>query len=256
MDSQIMFNASALIGNLSVQTSTDTSFGIDNPSTIQKISPQAGSIGYSLNETECQQMKSSVKDLVILRTKLGLTQKNVGEGLGAMDGKPYDQSIISRFEDCKLSENNMRKVKEKVEHFLNTVDNKTASPAVLGNQEPTQTVLRRKRRTDFRANTKAFLEWFYVQCKQPSPDEMERISEHLKHEYKVIRTWFSNRRQKDRKDRKDAEANSLKCNQPCMAPPVQNVPTTPVMVTSPKAVEYHMSPMPHVLQYNHYGVHT
>ncbi|XP_075772158.1 POU domain, class 2, transcription factor 2 isoform X9 [Pelodiscus sinensis] len=172
------------------------------------------------------------------RIKLGFTQGDVGLAMGKLYGNDFSQTTISRFEALNLSFKNMCKLKPLLEKWLNdaetmSVDSTLPSPNQLSSPSLGFDGLpgrRRKKRTSIETNVRFALEKSFLACtvnlwnsspeegvkartlagirkepdrftenQKPTSEEILLIAEQLNMEKEVIRVWFCNRRQKEKR---------------------------------------------------------
>ncbi|XP_077946374.1 POU domain, class 2, transcription factor 1 isoform X22 [Gasterosteus aculeatus] len=140
------------------------------------------------------------------RIKLGFTQGDVGLAMGKLYGNDFSQTTISRFEALNLSFKNMCKLKPLLEKWLNdaetlTSDQSLSSPSALGS--PGMGIeginRRRKKRTSIETNIRVALEKSFLENQKPTSEEITMIADQLNMEKEVIRVWFCNRRQKEKR---------------------------------------------------------
>uniref|UniRef100_A0A8B9MJN4 POU domain protein n=1 Tax=Accipiter nisus TaxID=211598 RepID=A0A8B9MJN4_9AVES len=106
--------------------------------------------------------------------------------MGKLYGNDFSQTTISRFEALNLSFKNMCKLKPLLEN----------SPTLGGFEGlPGR---RRKKRTSIETNVRFALEKSFLNQK-PTSEEILLIAEQLHMEKEVIRVWFCNRRQKEKR---------------------------------------------------------
>ncbi|XP_053123831.1 POU domain, class 2, transcription factor 2 isoform X3 [Hemicordylus capensis] len=168
------------------------------------------------------------------RIKLGFTQGDVGLAMGKLYGNDFSQTTISRFEALNLSFKNMCKLKPLLEKWLNdaetmSVDSTLPSPNQLSSPNLGFDGLpgrRRKKRTSIETNVRFALEKSFLANQKPTSEEILLIAEQLNMEKEVIRVWFCNRRQKEKRINPCSSAPML---------PAQGKPAgySPHMVTSP-----------------------
>ncbi|XP_075925362.1 POU domain, class 2, transcription factor 2 isoform X9 [Petromyzon marinus] len=146
------------------------------------------------------------------RIKLGFTQGDVGLAMGKLYGNDFSQTTISRFEALNLSFKNMCKLKPLLEKWLNDTEHIPADSSP-GNQNASPSGLeglgrRRKKRTSIDTHVRVALEKSFLEqnCK-PTSEELSMIAEQLHMEKEVVRVWFCNRRQKEK--RINPPANTL-----------------------------------------------
>ncbi|XP_036807224.1 POU domain, class 2, transcription factor 1 isoform X3 [Oncorhynchus mykiss] len=178
------------------------------------------------------------------RIRLGFTQGDVGLAMGKLYGNDFSQTTISRFEALNLSFKNMCKLKPLLEKWLNDAENVSSesspslSPLGSGHGSPSLASdlnsRRRKKRTSIDTNIRVALEKSFLQQNQkPSSDEISLIADQLNMEKEVIRVWFCNRRQKEKRINPPSSSAFQKSifSSPTTASLVNTVPQTTVTVT-------------------------
>ncbi|KAM3608342.1 uncharacterized protein V6R79_023491 [Siganus canaliculatus] len=157
--------------------------------------------------SDLEELEQFAKTFKQRRIKLGFTQGDVGMAMGKLYGNDFSQTTISRFEALNLSFKNMCKLKPLLEKWLNDAENLTSdqsmsSPSALGS--PGMGIdginRRRKKRTSIETNIRVALEKsFQEQNQKPTSEEIAMIADQLNMEKEVIRVWFCNRRQKEKR---------------------------------------------------------
>ncbi|KAI9515326.1 hypothetical protein NQZ68_026058 [Dissostichus eleginoides] len=175
------------------------------------------------------------------RIKLGFTQGDVGMAMGKLYGNDFSQTTISRFEALNLSFKNMCKLKPLLEKWLNdaetmSLDCTMPSPSSLSSSSMGFDGMpgrRRKKRTSIETNVRVALERaFMTQNQKPTSEEVLMISEQLSMEKEVIRVWFCNRRQKEKRINPCSSTPPLP-SQPPSAPQMHKQPCySPHMMSS------------------------
>ena len=131
------------------------------------------------------------------RIKLGFTQADVGLALGTLYGNVFSQTTICRFEALQLSVRNMCKLQPLLQKWLEETD---CLKAPLSNIEKVISQRRkRKKRTSIDTSIKEILEASFNRKSKPSACDLSKLSEQLQLEKEVIRVWFCNRRQKQKR---------------------------------------------------------
>ncbi|XP_045062662.1 POU domain, class 2, transcription factor 1-like isoform X2 [Coregonus clupeaformis] len=162
----------------------------------------------SLEEpSDLEELEQFAKTFKQRRIKLGFTQGDVGMAMGKLYGNDFSQTTISRFEALNLSFKNMCKLKPLLEKWLNDAENLSSdqalsSPSALGSPGLGMEGLnrRRKKRTSIETNIRLALEKrFLEQNQKPTSEEITMIADQLNMEKEVIRVWFCNRRQKEKR---------------------------------------------------------
>ncbi|KAK9537797.1 hypothetical protein VZT92_005377 [Zoarces viviparus] len=156
--------------------------------------------------SDLEELEQFAKTFKQRRIKLGFTQGDVGLAMGKLYGNDFSQTTISRFEALNLSFKNMCKLKPLLEKWLNDAETLTdqslSSPSALGS--PGMGIeginRRRKKRTSIETNIRVALEKsFLEQNQKPTSEEITMIADQLNMEKEVIRVWFCNRRQKEKR---------------------------------------------------------
>ncbi|XP_057689920.1 POU class 2 homeobox 2a isoform X1 [Corythoichthys intestinalis] len=165
------------------------------------------------------------------RIKLGFTQGDVGLAMGKLYGNDFSQTTISRFEALNLSFKNMCKLKPLLEKWLNdaetmSIDSTLPSPSSLSSPSlgfDGMPGRRRKKRTSIETNVRVALERAFLTNQKPTSEEILLIAEQLNMEKEVIRVWFCNRRQKEKRINPSSSTPPLP-SQPASAPPAHKPP--------------------------------
>ncbi|XP_037087047.1 inhibitory POU protein-like [Pollicipes pollicipes] len=139
------------------------------------------------------------------RIKLGVTQADVGRALGVLrlpGVGALSQSTICRFESLTLSHNNMIALKPVLHAWLEEAEAQARdrradpeAPSVLPGAE------RKRKRTSIAAPEKRSLEAFFSVQPRPSGEKIAAIAEKLDLKKNVVRVWFCNQRQKQKRMR-------------------------------------------------------
>ncbi|KAL1274528.1 hypothetical protein QQF64_027342 [Cirrhinus molitorella] len=151
---------------------------------------------------DLEELEQFAKAFKQRRIKLGFTQGDVGLAMGKLYGNDFSQTTISRFEALNLSFKNMCKLKPLLEKWLSDAEN---SPSDSMTNTTTLPPLmegygrKRKKRTSIETNIKLTLEKRFLDNPKPNSEEITLISEQLSMEKEVVRVWFCNRRQKEKR---------------------------------------------------------
>ncbi|XP_076857637.1 POU domain, class 2, transcription factor 1b isoform X8 [Brachyhypopomus gauderio] len=194
----------------------------------------------SLEEpSDLEELEQFAKTFKQRRIKLGFTQGDVGLAMGKLYGNDFSQTTISRFEALNLSFKNMCKLKPLLEKWLNDAENQTSdqglsSPSSLGSPGLGMEGLnrRRKKRTSIETNIRVALEKsFLEQNQKPTSEEITMIADQLNMEKEVIRVWFCNRRQKEKRINPPSSASAA-------STPIKAIfsPSTPLASTTASLV--------------------
>lgn len=131
------------------------------------------------------------------RIKLGFTQADVGLALGTLYGNVFSQTTICRFEALQLSFKNMCKLKPLLSKWLEEADCTNGSPANL--DKIAAQGRKRKKRTSIEQTIKGALETHFQKNPKPTAQEISNLADMLQLEKEVVRVWFCNRRQKEKR---------------------------------------------------------
>ncbi|CAB3403172.1 unnamed protein product [Caenorhabditis bovis] len=174
---------------------------ISNPTNIARypIAPPASEL-----ETDPRELERFAEHFKQRRIKLGVTQADVGKALAhlKMPGVgSLSQSTICRFESLTLSHNNMVALKpilhswlEKAEEAMKQKDTIGDINGILPNTD------KKRKRTSIAAPEKRLLEDYFKQQPRPSGERIAAIADRLDLKKNVVRVWFCNQRQKQKRD--------------------------------------------------------
>ncbi|XP_078512821.1 POU domain, class 2, transcription factor 1 isoform X2 [Lissotriton helveticus] len=206
----------------------------------------------SLEEpSDLEELEQFAKTFKQRRIKLGFTQGDVGLAMGKLYGNDFSQTTISRFEALNLSFKNMCKLKPLLEKWLNDAENLTSDAALSSPSSLNSPGLgieglnrRRKKRTSIETNIRVALEKSFLENQKPTSEEITMIADQLNMEKEVIRVWFCNRRQKEK--RINPPSSGITSSSPIKAifsSPTSLVATTPSLVTSSAATTLTVNPV-------------
>lgn len=152
--------------------------------------------------SDLEELEQFAKAFKQRRIKLGFTQGDVGLAMGKLYGNDFSQTTISRFEALNLSFKNMCKLKPLLEKWLSDAENSPSDS--MTNQTSLPPLIegygrKRKKRTSIETNIKLTLEKRFLDNPKPNSEEITLISEQLSMEKEVVRVWFCNRRQKEKR---------------------------------------------------------
>ncbi|XP_076352267.1 POU domain, class 3, transcription factor 4-like [Tachypleus tridentatus] len=131
------------------------------------------------------------------RIKLGFTQADVGLALGTLYGNVFSQTTICRFEALQLSFKNMCKLKPLLAKWLEEADSTTGTPTSI--DKIAAQGRKRKKRTSIEVSVKGALENHFHKQPKPSAQEITSLADSLQIDKEVVRVWFCNRRQKEKR---------------------------------------------------------
>ncbi|PZC74620.1 hypothetical protein B5X24_HaOG207411 [Helicoverpa armigera] len=154
-------------------------------------------------DTDPRELEAFAERFKQRRIKLGVTQADVGKalanlklpGVGALS-----QSTICRFESLTLSHNNMIALKPILQAWLEEAEAQAKNkrrdpdaPSVLPAGE------KKRKRTSIAAPEKRSLEAYFAVQPRPSGEKITAIAEKLDLKKNVVRVWFCNQRQKQKR---------------------------------------------------------
>ncbi|XP_069181688.1 inhibitory POU protein isoform X3 [Procambarus clarkii] len=152
-------------------------------------------------DTDPRELEAFAERFKQRRIKLGVTQADVGKalanlklpGVGALS-----QSTICRFESLTLSHNNMIALKPVLQAWLEEAEaqakNKRRDP-----EAPSVLPMGERKRTSIAAPEKRSLEAYFAVQPRPSGEKIAAIAEKLDLKKNVVRVWFCNQRQKQKR---------------------------------------------------------
>ena len=141
------------------------------------------------------------------RIKLGYTQADVGLALGNLYGNIFSQTTICRFEALQLSFKNMCKLKPLLSKWLDEADNIGESPSNI--EKMTTQGRKRKKRTSIENQIKKCLELEFKKNPKPSALGIADVADRLHLDKGVVRVWFCNRRQKQKRSPNDGNGDNM-----------------------------------------------
>ena len=135
------------------------------------------------------------------RIKLGVTQCDVGKALGNLKLPgvgSLSQSTICRFESLTLSHNNMIALKPVLQAWLEEAE-KMARDKKISAEIFSDAADKKRKRTSIAAPEKRSLEAYFAIQPRPSGEKIAQIAEKLDLKKNVVRVWFCNQRQKQKR---------------------------------------------------------
>ncbi|XP_015233359.1 PREDICTED: POU domain, class 2, transcription factor 1-like isoform X2 [Cyprinodon variegatus] len=178
------------------------------PSSLtSSLNPGSQTAHMSEEPSDLEELEQFARTFKQRRIKLGFTQGDVGVAMGKLYGNDFSQTTISRFEALNLSFKNMCKLKPLLEKWLSdaetmAVDSMLPSPSSISSPMLGMEGLpgrRRKKRTSIETNVRVVLERNFSTNQKPTSEEILLMAEQLNMEKEVIRVWFCNRRQKEKR---------------------------------------------------------
>ncbi|KAM9310951.1 POU domain, class 4, transcription factor 3 [Gastrophryne carolinensis] len=151
-------------------------------------------------ESDPRELEAFAERFKQRRIKLGVTQADVGAALANLKIPgvgSLSQSTICRFESLTLSHNNMIALKPVLHAWLEEAEaqhrEKNAKPELFSGAE------RKRKRTSIAAPEKRSLEAYFSIQPRPSSEKIAAIAEKLDLKKNVVRVWFCNQRQKQKR---------------------------------------------------------
>ena len=131
------------------------------------------------------------------RIKLGYTQADVGLALGNLYGNVFSQTTICRFEALQLSFKNMCKLRPLLAKWLEDSESQTGTSNSM--EKIAASGRKRKKRTSIEVSIKQALEINFARNPKPAAQDIAQLADQLQLEKEVVRVWFCNRRQKEKR---------------------------------------------------------
>lgn len=124
--------------------------------------------------------------------------------MGKLYGNDFSQTTISRFEALNLSFKNMCKLKPLLSKWLEDANSVSSSQGTEADGDndpmtPESIARRRKKRTSIETTIRVTLEKSFLNNPKPNGDDISVLADSLNMEKEVIRVWFCNRRQKEKR---------------------------------------------------------
>ena len=213
-----------------------TQFPVQYDSSIDSCSACVGDYFSDEDLTISDDLEIFAKHFKQCRIRLGFTQADVGLALGTLYGNVFSQTTICRFEALQLSFKNMCKLKPLLQKWLKetssgssvlptldrdgkstmsaatkssyaemdgvtgmTASCKTSSTTISSSSNNNSITRKRKRRTSIEVTIKGALEAQFHRYPKPTVHQIAFIAERLQLEKEVVRVWFCNRRQKEKR---------------------------------------------------------
>uniref|UniRef100_H3CVQ4 POU domain protein n=1 Tax=Tetraodon nigroviridis TaxID=99883 RepID=H3CVQ4_TETNG len=152
------------------------------------------------SDTDPRELEAFAERFKQRRIKLGVTQADVGSALANLKIPgvgSLSQSTICRFESLTLSHNNMIALKPILQAWLEEAEGaqreKMSKPDIYNGGE------KKRKRTSIAAPEKRSLEAYFAVQPRPSSEKIAAIAEKLDLKKNVVRVWFCNQRQKQKR---------------------------------------------------------
>ena len=172
--------------------------GLAGPSTF----PQITHVPQPEIEADPRELEAFAEKFKQRRIKLGVTQADVGKSLSHLKIPgvgSLSQSTICRFESLTLSHNNMVALKPVLQAWLDEAE--AAAKGRLSEKQSSclSVVDKKRKRTSIAAPEKRSLEAYFTVQPRPSGEKISAIAEKLDLKKNVVRVWFCNQRQKQKR---------------------------------------------------------
>ncbi|XP_053202009.1 protein nubbin-like [Panonychus citri] len=193
-------NSNNLINNNTVNSQLSNHNQLNNyHHQLSTVRSRAETSPEEMNDLE--ELEQFAKMFKQRRIKLGYTQGDVGLAMGKLYGNDFSQTTISRFEALNLSFKNMCKLKPLLERWLKDADASLTNPGVMSSSQASADAIgrRRKKRTSIETTVRVALEKAFISNPKPTSEEISMLADSLCMEKEVVRVWFCNRRQKEKR---------------------------------------------------------
>nr|VZH96695.1 unnamed protein product [Spirometra erinaceieuropaei] len=157
---------------------------------------------FSTMDCDPQELEAFAERFKQRRIKLGVTQADVGKALGRLNLAgvgSFSQSTICRFESLTLSHNNMLALKPILQAWLDEAEQEAAARQKNPNAFEMEDEDKKRKRTSITDPEKRSLEAFFGIQPRPSSEKIAQIAEKLNLKKNVVRVWFCNQRQKQKR---------------------------------------------------------
>ncbi|KAM7540986.1 hypothetical protein Aperf_G00000045021 [Anoplocephala perfoliata] len=162
------------------------------------------SVAAAVSAVDCdpQELEAFAERFKQRRIKLGVTQADVGKALGRLNLAgvgSFSQSTICRFESLTLSHNNMLALKPILQAWLDEAEQEAAARQKNPSAYDLEEDDKKRKRTSITDPEKRSLEAFFGIQPRPSSEKIAQIAEKLNLKKNVVRVWFCNQRQKQKR---------------------------------------------------------
>ncbi len=209
------------------------------------------------NTPSSDDLEQFAKEFKQRRIKLGFTQADVGLALGTLYGNVFSQTTICRFEALQLSFKNMCKLKPLLAKWLEEADVNNSGTSATVFDRNIMPGRKRKKRTSIEISVKGVLESYFCKNPKPSAQEIGSLAEQLQLEKEVVRVWFCNRRQKEKRMTASVSLMEQMTIQPGVQTNAQTCPHTHIIQQASnhiQAVNMHQvvsASMPQIIHHQH-----
>ena len=180
----------------STTTTNTNSLHIDNDNELNLLSTRNTDDEHQLH-IDNNDLNRFSKQFKQRRIKLGYTQADVGLALGNLYGNVFSQTTICRFEALQLSFKNMCKLRPLLAKWLEDSESQTGTTNSM--EKIAASGRKRKKRTSIEVSIKQALEINFARNPKPAAQDITQLADQLQLEKEVVRVWFCNRRQKEKR---------------------------------------------------------
>jgi len=164
----------------------------------------AGVVASSAADCDTRELEAFAEHFKQRRIKIGVTQADVGSALGKLKLPgvgSLSQSTICRFESLTLSHNNMVALKPVLQAWLEEAEAQARDARMRTDlfAGTANGVDRKRKRTSIATPEKRSLEAYFAIQPRPSGEKIGQIAEKLDLKKNVVRVWFCNQRQKQKR---------------------------------------------------------
>jgi len=161
-------------------------------------------VGSTAAECDTRELEAFAEHFKQRRIKIGVTQADVGSALGKLKLPgvgSLSQSTICRFESLTLSHNNMVALKPVLQAWLEEAEAQARDARMRTDlfAGAANGIDRKRKRTSIATPEKRSLEAYFAIQPRPSGEKIAQIAEKLDLKKNVVRVWFCNQRQKQKR---------------------------------------------------------
>ena len=166
--------------------------------------PPHHQVHHTMHDNECdpRELEAFAERFKQRRIKLGVTQADVGGALANLKLPgvgSLSQSTICRFESLTLSHNNMIALKPILQTWLEEAEKIAREKREAEQNGMISGADKKRKRTSIAAPEKRSLEAYFAVQPRPSGEKIAQIAEKLDLKKNVVRVWFCNQRQKQKR---------------------------------------------------------
>ncbi|XP_023341063.1 POU domain, class 2, transcription factor 1 isoform X3 [Eurytemora carolleeae] len=140
-----------------------------------------------------------------IRVTAGFGLADVVDAISLIFGPEIDE-ITLRFESLNIPLGRGLKIKPMLEKWVESIKSKRSSfmkkissKTSSSDSEPDQKRFFGRKRTKIEARNREYMETVFIQCPKPTYEQLITISTNTSLDRDVVRVWFSNRRQKEKR---------------------------------------------------------